>query len=286
MAGKYELIDCISEAKPNAIRNEDCFFFTNDSAVVLDGATGLSALSFSPESDGNWFVNQFKFHAQNLKDKVSVVDNIEIILSKILANLPEETQLENSPAYQLPSAGMVWAKFEDNSIDFYRLGDCKAFIKRGQRVQEVFPPSTLEELDALSKKKMKEGIQNGLSSIEARHAILPTLRANRSKMNKLNGYGALSLSLDSLNFIEKRTLKVNSGDQILLMTDGFYAQVETYNMITYEKLFSEIEQKKSGVLLKKMRSLELNDKNLHTFTRLKPSDDATSVLLRIKNSYD
>lgn len=279
----FDVVAAVTAADPSARRNEDSYFCLPVACLVLDGATGLSGPVITGLSDGHWFVSRFQEHARALaspgRTLLQVVDGAIRLVGGELAALDLKPAL---PAYSMPSAGMVAVEQGLGGDVFYRLGDCQAYLKRGEAVSKVFGPSPLQALDRRSIEAIRQLLRQGLSKEDAREGIMPLLRAHRSMMNTDSGYGALSPQPACLEFVEIVSGSLGSQDEILLVTDGFAAGIEVYSDFTAEDAFHLLAQDRSSELIERVRAVETEDSKLTRYPRLKQYDDATAVLLRKK----
>jgi hypothetical protein len=67
---------------------------------------------------------------------------------------------------------------------------------------------------------------------------------------------------------------------VLLATDGLMRLVEVYGAYDADGLVAAAADKGLAALLRELRGIEAADAGCARFPRIKPSDDATGVLLR------
>jgi len=277
---QLEILEQITSAGKKNKVNEDIIIIENNYYLILDGATGLGKQNIpNCQSDAQWFVEQFKKYFKKNISKFEIIEkiifntlkNIEDLYLEIVSDLPSEK-------YQYPSAGMILAhKHKIDYMDFYRLGDCEAFVKSNDKIKKVFNSSYLSELDNYSIKKMQEYIKAGFSTKEARKRIMYILQNNRNKMNVKNGYWVLSIIKSDIQniieHIEKITIPIKHNDLILLASDGYSALMDRYGKNIFQ--FNLKDE------LNIIRNIENDDNNLVKYPRLKKSDDATALLLKV-----
>lgn len=280
-----KLLDQATDPGSAAKANEDAIVIADNLYVVLDGATGLGEQAVnSLTSDAVWFVEAFagelKKHWHTTRNFPKSLDlsiqSCRLSYSKATAGAPR-------PAYECPSAGMVAGVVEDDVLHFYRLGDCSIYCKDGPNAQSLFGWTPLMDMDARSILAFRRELQNGLEPRQARAAILPILREHRGKMNKPGGYGALSIDPDCLRFLDHVTLPIEGPVELLLASDGFCA-AERYFSVGPGGLFERSMEMGLDRLIKEIRFIEGQDYGMSLFPRLKPSDDATAVLVRCEPS--
>ena len=73
------------------------------------------------------------------------------------------------------------------------------------------------------------------------------------------------------------------GDDVLLMSDGFSALIDTYAVLDEAALVRELNEQGLAALAARLRAIEADDAACDRFPRFKASDDATALWLRIAN---
>jgi hypothetical protein len=69
---------------------------------------------------------------------------------------------------------------------------------------------------------------------------------------------------------------------VLLATDGFYALVEDYKRYGDRELIATAQTIGLATLARELRHIENDDPNGERFPRMKKSDDATALLVRVE----
>ena len=75
------------------------------------------------------------------------------------------------------------------------------------------------------------------------------------------------------------TTLVRAPDDLLMMSDGFYRLVDTFERYTDATLFQAVEQRGLAALLQELRELERGDPECRRHLRFKTHDDATALRL-------
>ena len=278
-----KLLDKISSQGSFGKPNEDLIIIENGLAVVLDGATGLGGSVINDEvSDAKWFVRKIsEYLSPAWNTSNNFVESLKFALETVSELFIRDIRKNNIPKYEQPSSGMIAVALEGGDVNIYRAGDCAA-IYQGKHVNVLFENSRLEELDQLSIRLLRQYMNDGLSYSEARNCILPILRSHREKMNTKEGYPSLSVGIDCIDFIEKKCVRPDARDQLLVCSDGFSAIYEKYDSYRIDRFFSA-QRDSLEKIVELLRSIEIKDKSLLKYPRLKPHDDATAVLLEFEN---
>jgi serine/threonine protein phosphatase PrpC len=263
--------------------NEDGIFLKDNLFMVLDGATGLGEKKINiAQSDAQWLVNYvITFFNKNWNSRKSFIKTLEKATKEAKK---EFERLTNSKiglfkTYELPSTGIVAIHLFKNHLKAYRIGDCTLYTNYEYKFNDVFGETPLNSLDGIAINKLNYKLKNGISYDTAREEIKDLLKENRSKMNTKNGYHVLSVNPDSICGFEYKRLKLLKNTEFILASDGFSALYEKYNY-SLQKLFNELNNKTPVQLIKDLRDIENNDKELLKYPRLKPHDDASFIFIK------
>ncbi|MEL6701252.1 MAG: hypothetical protein AAFO58_06180, partial [Pseudomonadota bacterium] len=89
--------------------------------------------------------------------------------------------------------------------------------------------------------------------------------------------GAIGQDVNVVAAIERSA----SGDEVLLMSDGFSAAIADYAHHTAETLVDTIKRDGLHRVVAQIRDIEDRDAECATFPRFKKSDDCTALWLRV-----
>lgn len=273
-----------SISKPGHRINEDIASVSKNSAWVLDGATGLNNKNLIAEdSDAKWFVEKWNAYL------IQHVDDIEISLPEILRNGIQQisnayfssVDAKKITALDLPSAGISLVRLNGGILEYFILGDCTLHFKK-DNVVTAYKIDDLEDLDNMAIAELKHLLEKGLSKEQAMEQIKPLLIRNRKLKNKPGGYWILGFDECAVDNGLTGRVDINSGDELLLMTDGFSAICNKYNVRTIDSIFNNIEFETLEDIYTLIRTTEEEDPDIMKYPRFKLSDDASCVYLRLE----
>jgi len=115
-----------------------------------------------------------------------------------------------------------------------------------------------------------------------RAEYLPHLRASRNKVNSEAGGWLFSPDPHAADHVASMHIEAPSDTLVLLSTDGFLALASDYGAYDAMGLIGAARDKGLKTLSEELRALESGDAEGRKFSRLKKSDDATAVLLKIR----
>jgi serine/threonine protein phosphatase PrpC len=280
---QFELIESLSLPGDSSKPNEDSFSYASDFVCVFDGATVLGENLMPGPSDARWIAQfgarRLRAHAESgdgsSRDRLrAAAADAEKSFGALRHRAPAET-------YETPFASLMSLFINPHSIDALWFGDCGALIKSPEgsvsmvgetlksRAQERTRASNLAEAE-------------GVAAASVRAKFLPSLRASRNRVNKPGNAWLFAPDANCADHAKEMRLHVQSGSRILLASDGFFALVSDYGRYTAEGLILAAEQSGLASLGDELRQIEAADPKGISFPRFKSSDDATAVLVALR----
>jgi hypothetical protein len=195
----------------------------------------------------------------------------------------QRSKLRDAQArYELPSAGIVFVRCASNGIQYARLGDCTGVIALGSGLVSTgrsrlhsFDEQVLDKMRALQRQGMRDYAR-------LRRAIRDDLRANRNLANVVGGYWVLGIEPEAAYHMETGAIPLESPATALLMSDGFYRAVDTFQVIAEDRIVAWAMGQGLATILAAVRRLEAEDAECRRYPRFKPQDDATALLFEIE----
>ena len=279
----FELLDSLSLPADPAKANEDAFAAEKNDAVVLDGATGVGEMLMPGPSDAAWIAH---FGARRLMAHRRDGDSPQDALRHALADAEKSfTGLRRRPPkekYEIPFASMMFLSAGENDFEALWFGDCAALTLRpGEVVEIVGDAFDKRAAEARRVKLLAEAKGLAPAAGLSRAEYLPHLRASRNKVNTRQGGWLFSPDPRAAGHAGSRRLATPAGTLVLLATDGFLALASDYGAYDAQGLVEAAQERGLKPLGEELRAIEDGDAEGRRFPRLKKSDDATSVLLRV-----
>jgi hypothetical protein len=267
--------------------NEDIATIHNNSAWVMDGATGLYNKNLvDKDSDAKWFVDEWnEYLFGNIENwnkslKEIIKKGISIIKNKYY-NLVDENTIE---PLAFPSSGIALVRWYDNKLEYLVLGDCTFMYKDKQGLVKSFKDYKLEQLDGEVISHINKLINGeNISLLEARQKSMDMLIKNRLLKNTSEGYWILGFNESAADNCITGTIDLFEENEyeILLTTDGFYALIDKYKYTNESDIYKLLKDNTLNDLYQKIREIECSDESGIKYPRLKKSDDASAVYLRV-----
>ncbi|MGI9402345.1 MAG: hypothetical protein ACR2O0_13915, partial [Rhizobiaceae bacterium] len=269
--------------------NEDAGGFNDDSAFVIDGATGLGDRTYMPgeASDAAWLANlaagYFSDRLTRDSDARNVVSGFINSAKDAFDAASDEVSMER---YAWPSASFVAVSLDDDRLILSGLGDCTVYAKVAGQV-DVFSPLAgyaSFESDWAAEHIRKAGGLGNAKDLLSNPQTLASLRKARSLQNTPeSGVWTLGLVPDAADHLASTTLKLTDTTYCLLCSDGFSALVDAYKHYTPQSLLEAARKMGLDALISELRQIEREiDPDGQRFPRFKQSDDATAILVKIE----
>lgn len=283
------LLDSISLNGSVQKPNEDALGFHDQAAFVIDGATCLGDNIVTGEigSDAAWLAEFCRVHFLEMladdEPTKEIVARTNALVGHLIGYL---TANEAAPAWQLPVASFQMLRLVDDQLVSFGLGDCVAYVECADNTAQTISPMGdhgAEEMIRAREAIARAGGLNAEASLLDDKPLLDIERALRGTYNTAGGpLWTLGTAPDAAHHIHEQQASTNQGALALICTDGFSALVDKYQRHTPASLLQKAKTEGLKALAHELRHIEqVEDPDGHHYPRLKPSDDATAVLIRI-----
>ena len=283
---RLELLDSLSLPGDPTKPNEDSFASAAAFAAVFDGATPLGEPLMPGKSDAYWLA---QFSARRLAAHAAedgaagprdwlraAAADAEKSFKALRVRAPKET-------YEIPFASVMVLAVADDALDAVWLGDCAAFIHQPSGRVSVLG-DTLERRAKERARAAKLAGEQGGAAPGIRAQFLPALRASRNRVNWPGNDWLFAPDAASARHAATTRLAAVPGTLVLLASDGFVALVSDYERYTPETLLAATKERGLKSLAEELRAIEAADSVGARYPRFKKSDDATALLLALKES--
>ncbi|WP_193188979.1 hypothetical protein [Nisaea sediminum] len=287
-----KILDHFSESESKTKNNEDVIGFSeideNTSAVwVIDGGSSVADKNYidSENGDINWFANsisrKLRAYSQIHKNYVDVLQNtIDDVKSEYVNCVGS---LQNVPKYAWPIAAMTWVKFTKMNngsqlVEQIDLGDCSSIFRSDNSVWQIRPPAENLVENAIRSKIASMPKKKSGNDDEKRNTLIDGLRARREEQHSFETPTIIGFNSKNINKIPYRR-KIIHTDKIefLLCSDGFFRLVDLFKKYSAHELIEKVSKIGSEKLVRELRNIEMDDKDCHTYPRLKISDDVAVI---------
>ena len=274
--------------KPGRARCEDVAGGLDRTWWLMDGATGVIA----PEGvcDSGWFAEtiQASFLSQLAEEPAAPLDQLisqaTQAASEQFARLAPPSMRNHSPWW--PSSTLVLIRLLDadgpmTELDIRVVGDSDiAIIGRGGEVRTVRDDRHTQYCSGLYQEVMaalREGV--GYESDRFRNALAAAVTIERRNRNRPETYWVLAPEPFAPMNALRTTLSLNSGDRIVLCSDGAARGHAVFGLQGADDAFRAFATGDLGSLLQRVRAAEDKDHEGSAAPRGTRHDDATVLRL-------
>jgi hypothetical protein len=265
--------------------NEDALGAGHSIAFVLDGVTGLADTPVMPgKSDAAWASHT----ARDLLIAHEATSDLRTLVGDVARDLTTKFEAERlrPPAarYEIPWTTLSMIRVADGRLHVAFVGDSRVLVETADDEVHNFgvnPSRTAFETNLAEKMRAaRSGHALGVESIRA--TVMPELRRARDTVNTPQGYWLLGPDPAVGAHISVTSIALTGPATILLATDGFYALVEDYKRYGDRELIATAQTLGLSILGRELRHIEDDDPEGAAYPRMKKSDDATALLVRVE----
>lgn len=279
----FAIIDSIS--LPSGEINEDRYGHGGVLAWVIDGATDvLEQPLVGNGSDAAWFAEAA--HRAMAATAFNPPEHLSDLPARLCEGIAAEfaSNAYRQPAgrHEHPSATTLIVRARDGQIDYVAVGDCALIARSGGVLhavglggQEAGDRSTAQVLTSF------QAQNHSASPEDAKAHMWPKIRAQRAGINMPDGYGALSITSPPPQFVVSGSFQVTSGDHVLIASDGLTRLTEVYKRYEPPGLLEAAMERGLRAVVTELREVEAADATCRAYPRVKATDDATALLLKI-----
>lgn len=280
----FETLDALSLPGDPDKPNEDAFGVAAAAALVMDGATGLGEPLLDAPSDAAWvsrfgsarMLDHFREGQDPDRALAQALADTEEAFARLRRRAPQET-------FEIPFASMMFVSVAGENLQARWFGDCACLVHKPGAGAEILGDAIAKrakESARVAKLAASLGAQAAARGV--RDIFLPALKRARNTVNTEAGGWLFGPDALAATHVAQTQVDVSGGTLVLLMTDGFLALASDYGRYTLNSLLDAAQTRGLAALGDELRALESTDPDGKLFPRFKKSDDATAVLLRVR----
>ena len=283
-----EVIETVSE--PAGSVNDDRVGHAGSLAWVIDGATDVLPSRLLPgPSDAAWLAEAFHsaFHALAGKAGLSLRQVVEQATDRVSSAFAKAAARRPSGPEEQPSAAAAMARLSGDSIEYLTISDCQLVLAPAGRTALVLgahPETEAGDRKALAALGAIRRDPTAKDWRSARRELLPGILAARADMNRVGGYGVLSLTLPPQEFLREGCVTVTPSSGLLLATDGFTRLCDVFRRWPVADIEGVARRRGLASLLAELRTIERTDEDCRSYPRTKPHDDASALRAEVRAS--
>lgn len=265
--------------------NEDALGAGKAIAFVLDGVTGLADTPVMPgQSDAAWASHT----ARDLLVAHEATADLRTLVGDVARDMTLRFEAERlrPPAarYEIPWTTLSMIRAADGRLDVAFVGDSRVLVETSDDEVHNFGinPSRSALETKLAAKMIAARREHALGVESIRATVLPDLRRSRDTVNTPQGFWLLGPDAAVGAHVSVASLALTGPATVLLATDGFYALAEDYRRYGDRELIATAQTLGLAILGRELRHIEDDDPGGDKYPRMKKSDDATALLVRVE----
>lgn len=267
--------------------NEDALGANAHIAFVLDGVTGVGDTPLLPgKSDAAWVSHLARDLLLQHGAEYGV--DLRALLTRVGQDIAERFERERLrppvARYEFPWTTVSLIGVSDGRLDIAYVGDSRVLIETSDDEIHNFGtnPSRTAFETKLAAKMIAARKEKSLSVETIRETVLPDLRRVRETVNTPSGFWLLGADPAVGQNANVTSIELKGPATVLLTTDGFYALTDDYKRYGDRELIATAQTIGLHVLARELRHIEDDDPAGVRYPRMKKSDDATALLVRVE----
>ncbi|VXC45146.1 hypothetical protein [Sphingomonas sp. 8AM] len=243
-------------------------------AWVIDGATDLSAPGLLGAQGGAAWLAATAAAAFAMAAADDLRGTCAQVFAAVEARYAAERQREPEGAWEWPRASFAAVQLVDDTLEVAWAADCAVLHASGPTVAWCTPAP-----DRARESAQAAALGAGVGATKLR---TPAVLADRRAARSLPGQRVLGVDAgESAGAMEMVRMAVEPGDDLLLMSDGMAALVDSYAAYDAAGLVAAMRSRGLAALGGELRAIERSDATCTRYPRFKSSDDATALWVRV-----
>jgi Protein phosphatase 2C len=279
----------LSSAGLNSAENDDCAGFAETTAGlcawVIDGATNVAGRDYlrAGRGDVTWYASALSKRLQANAASGYALAELHAAAARDVAEDYRElcSQLPAPPPlYAQPMAALTMVRVSDGRAELYELGDCPAFaLGADGSVRRLTTHEDSEEADESRTRVTAAQRTVGYAPQAVWADRLPSLRRAREVLMSADPLRVSTPVADARFGGYSASFDLAGVSALVLMTDGFERFAVKYGLGDDAEMVRRSVDEGPETLLAALRAVEKADPDCRRYPRLKPSDDATCLVI-------
>lgn len=253
--------------------NQDRYIIGPNFAAVFDGASSFS--EEQPEHDGGWYAETL---AASLQDLLTGQPEgpLPNLVERAIARVVTEHDLRPDTS---PTSTIALAHWDDERVETYVLGDSTVAIIHPDGSEHAYSDGRLASIGGHLRRAYRERLASGSGFDEHHQQLLASLQAEQAKWrNREDGYWIAGAEPDAANHGKARSHARGEVGRLVLATDGAAAGISRYRTL---ENWGDVHPSTSGDFLCAIEAYEASDPDGQQWSRSKPGDDKTLVVVQL-----
>ena len=269
-----DLIQSLSLCGDVTTPNDDRAGSSARHAWVIDGATDLSPPGLLGAQGGAAWLAATADAAFAAGPGDDLGATCAQVFATVEARYAAQRQRAPEGAWELPRASFAAVQLVGDLLEVAWAADCAVLRATGDTVAWCTPAP-----DRARESAQAAALGPGVGATKLR---TPAVLADRRAARARPGQRVLGVDAgESARAIETERVAIAAGDDLLLMSDGMAALVDSYAAYDAAGLMAAMRSRGLAALGEKLRAIERDDAACTRYPRFKASDDATALWVRV-----
>lgn len=279
----------VSGAGLDSAENDDCAGWVETAAGlcawVIDGATNIAGKEFlrAGRGDAAWYADALGKRLEAVAPGGLALPELHVIAAGDVAEDYRELRAllrAPPPAYAQPMAALTMVRLTVDRLELYELGDCAAFaLDGGGAVRRLTTHEQSETADESRSRVAAAQRAVGYAPKAVWTDRLPSLRRRREEQLAERPLQVSTPVVDAAFGGHSANFDLAGVRAVVLMSDGLERFAVKYELGDEAAMVRRAVEKGPLGLLTAIRAAEQADPDCRRFPRLKPSDDATCLVI-------
>ncbi|MEH3103269.1 MAG: protein phosphatase 2C domain-containing protein [Sphingomonas phyllosphaerae] len=270
----FDLIQSLSLCGDVATPNDDRAGCGVDRAWVIDGATDLSPPGLLGAQGGAAWLAATADAAFATAATETLRETCAHVFATVEARYAAQRRRAPEGAWEWPRAAFAAVQLIGDMLEVAWAADCAVLHASGEAVAWCTPAP-----DRSPESARAAALGPGIGATKLR---TPAVLADRRAARAQPGQRAMSIdAAESARAMELTRVAVTPGDDLLLMSDGMAALIDSYAVYDAAGLVAALRSRGLAALGEELRAIEHEDAACTRYPRFKASDDATALWVRV-----
>lgn len=275
---------CAALSAPGGPVNEDIVGHILNCAWVIDGATSVGDRLTDGLSDAAWFAQTVDAGLREVLSRDTEISTSRLLRAVVKYCADAFKRVASRPPadrYEYPSAAIALVRAQPEGLELTTLGDCRIIYRDAAKVSRIFGSSRIAIFERRTLDRARQLLKEKphLEVDELRKRLAPQLRENRRAMNSQGGYWVLGVDENAIDHIDQIVIPLD-GEPIALASDGFLRLSDVFDIVQPDAFLKIANDEQAWSKLEQLRHIEASDPRCRKFLRIKPSDDASLMVVR------
>lgn len=261
-----------------SVPNEDSYFSSSTSVVVLDGLSSPSGLPHGCSHGTPWFVHQL---GSELVARLGEADcSMQTALRMAIESVNSRHPQCITDLTAVPASTVVSVRVSSEKLEYLLLSDSVLVLDVAGTVTTVSD----SRVSDVATQEIETALATADGSSERAAAVSNLVRVQRRLRNMPGGYWVAAASPEAAEQAITGSVDLKLLRRGALLTDGASRLVDLFGALSWEQLLDTLAAGGPAALIAHTRAAEATDPGGVRWPRYKRSDDAAAAFLTVSQA--